>query len=365
MIKKTFKSLKSQHTLSVFTILAIGFIQNCGVVSDVLDNNSENSSTKVSKQSRSYQQVKVSYEDMAPNNFAEPWSRKVLVSSEGQPIKSVIVEVMRYRDNKFTLIGTTSERGLLVDTDISKHTKYRIGGQIVTDWKPAKRDLLWTEKYPVEQIIADFEPLNTDKETTVILSQIHTAPITIEAVRIKIARGENVAWNRVSPLNIRTTSLHIDGTLNAFSSDCASGLSAPELSITATVLSGSGDLNWSGCTGVTGAKGRQGKAGKRGYTGSTGGTGGNGGLIKVYAEKLEIDHSQLISKGGLGGLGGPGGQGGPGKREEQFVGGGGMIGGYDVPPIISYGKPGKTGITGANGKPGKDGDVRLTIKNQM
>ena len=343
------KSPKSLFLLFLNITAVSVFATACGKVSQFLDKNK----TVQDRQHHSvpFSKIKIEYKEHAPT-LGENWSRDVGVYVDGKPAHSVIVEIKRYSDSHFRMLGVTNEQGELRDDNIREHTKYRIGTQIITEWSSARRDLIWTSASNVENIIKDFAPLDLAAEKTISLSNPEQNQITIDATRVHIEPGAAASWNRDIPLYIRASSINVDGSFSAFADNCISGQSAASLSIEAESLTGKGVISWSGCRGANGMAGESKKFCDDGKNGQAGANGGNGGSISIFAKVLDLRPNQLEVNGGSGGLGGLGGRGG-----KAIV----MRGRYDM----SFDSPcngGKRGKDGKAGSSGRAGNVQVTLR---
>ncbi|HVJ65655.1 MAG TPA: hypothetical protein VM901_10400 [Bdellovibrionota bacterium] len=301
--------------------------------------------------------LKITHQDQAPKSIGGAWRRQLKVVDGQTPIAGVTVEALRYEGTEFQMIGTTDASGNLMDTKIHEHTQYRIGGEVLTEWKRAKRDLVWTSKLKGADIAKSYVALHEGGEIRVDPKRIGKEAVSIEITRLLVPKNQVATWNENRALRISASEVRVDGELRAFAEDCRDGRNANELVLRTSRMAGVGLLNWAGCAGERGKAGKAGAAGKDGTPGTRGGQGGRGGKVEIFVSDFEMKYSQIKADGGAGGLGGAGGKGGSAYTEH-----------FDPPSERMLGRvhhpAGRKGADGKGGADGADGEIGINIKKR-
>ena len=289
---------------------------------------------------------------IAPQEFGGVWAREfVLPGSENL----VSLERQIEGQDSWEALGFSNDDGVARDSRVNslRLSRYRIGGQLITPWFPALRDLDLEGRFCPE------------------------APIA--ATRVRVAKDKSYVTGACS-LTIQAEEFILEGSLKSFDQP-GPGYNAGDLMITARRILGSGVLHWvgqSGSDGPTGAAGAPGKNGRpqvgkadgtngqQGHAGGRGSDGGSGGQVALVFEELSFPAHQISVAGGTGGAGGAGGPGGPGGSGAQYEDCR-LVGGRDGELICEtkFGKSGRPGATGPRGSAGQSGSSGTLVMTRQ
>ncbi len=275
---------------------------------------------------------------LAPANPGGMWSREIKVFSES--LSDWPIEKRASKTEPWIGIGFTNDRGEFVDNLVAEDAEYRIGKIHSTGIQTGLFDYLLRDNL--------------------------SGDLSIKARRVIVEKNV-VVFMGSNTLQIESDILEIHGQIKAFAENTPTSQNGGLLVVRANIVMGAGAIILNGAQGAPGSQGAQGPngymperwqngpggPGGTGLPGGVGNRGGRGGNITISAKKMNL--FTIESKGGLGGVGGAGGEGGWGGL------GAGIRGGQENP----QGAKGATGPQGAGGQRGEDGNIAVTIVDDL
>lgn len=330
------KIFKSISVLAVFSLVACGHLVDEKVAEQTPETRTTEATSSDQKGATSSDQiesteVRAEQELIAPSEFGGPWARKLVLPAA--TYSQMTVEKFDKRVGDFIAVGYLNPSGVYIDYNISQDTRYRFGSKMLSQDFSAVEDLILQGEIKCVPEVNAYRIVIPSKSTAFLksCSQKWTAEIVI-----------------------------LDGTLQSFLPEESNGLSAGVLTLSASHVSGLGDVRLNGQQGKAGQNGAAGKNGDEGgdggnaTNGSNGASGGDGGKIILMVKDLVFQKFQV--SGGGGGLPGKGGVGGAAGPQLCY-----LYGADERKSRCVHGQAGKDGTSGYYGRPGREGFVINTL----